>query len=170
MLTVVLVIAIAAYVIGRQLLGEPLRGKRVILLPVILAVVGGTDLAHTHLHATTVDVTCLAISAVISVSIGLAQGAVLRIEQRDGYLWGQLPPKGLILWVALIVSRVTMLAVASGLHAHLAASSDTILLMLGINRLGQAAVVTLRAMTSGIPFAPEKDGRSFLPGLTAGNQ
>jgi hypothetical protein len=30
------VIAIIGYVIGRQLMGEPLRGKRVVLLPVIL--------------------------------------------------------------------------------------------------------------------------------------
>jgi hypothetical protein len=34
---VLAVIAVIGYVIGRQLMGEPLRGKRVVLLPVILA-------------------------------------------------------------------------------------------------------------------------------------
>jgi hypothetical protein len=37
---VLAVIAIIGYVVGRQLLGEPLRGKRVVVLPVILAVAG----------------------------------------------------------------------------------------------------------------------------------
>jgi hypothetical protein len=33
---VLAVIAVIGYVIGRQLMGEPLRGKRVVLLPVVL--------------------------------------------------------------------------------------------------------------------------------------
>lgn len=61
-----------------------------------------------------------------------------------------------------------MVAIADGVHAHVAASSATILLMLGINRLGQAAVVVPRALAAGIPFAPEKDGKVFMAGLTAG--
>ncbi|WP_405910240.1 hypothetical protein OG742_42195 [Streptomyces sp. NBC_00828] len=52
--------------------------------------------------------------------------------------------------------------VASELHAHVAASSAAILLMLGVNRLGQAAVITRRALSSGVPFAPEKDGKVFM--------
>ena len=44
MLEVLAVIAIVAYVIGRQLLGEALRGKRVIALPAVLAVIGLTRL------------------------------------------------------------------------------------------------------------------------------
>jgi hypothetical protein len=39
-------------------------------------------------------------------------------------------------------------------------------LMLGINRLAQAAVVMARSVSAGIPFAPEKDGRVFLASLT----
>jgi hypothetical protein len=42
---VLAVIAIIGYVIGCQLMGEPLRGKRVVVLPVILAVIGVVDLA-----------------------------------------------------------------------------------------------------------------------------
>ena len=39
---VLAVIAVIGYVIGRQLTGQPLRGKRVVLLPVILAVADGS--------------------------------------------------------------------------------------------------------------------------------
>jgi hypothetical protein len=34
-------------------------------------------------------------------------------------------------------------------------------LTLGLNRAAQAAVVVPRAIAAGIPFAPDKDGKSF---------
>ena len=43
---VLAVIAIVGYVTGRQLIGEPLRGKRVVVLPLILAVAGVADLGE----------------------------------------------------------------------------------------------------------------------------
>jgi hypothetical protein len=56
---VLAVIAIIGYVIGRQLMGEPLRGKRVVLLPVILAAVGVVDLGKHGRHVEPADVVCL---------------------------------------------------------------------------------------------------------------
>jgi hypothetical protein len=35
---------------------------------------------------------------------------------------------------------------------------------LAVNLLTQAAVITVRALSAGIPFAPEKDGKGFLSG------
>jgi hypothetical protein len=158
-------IAIVAYVIGRQLIGEPLRGKRVILLPVILTVIGVASLGGKN--ARPVDLVCLIVGGLVVAGIGAVQGRAMRLESHNGSLWGQLPPNGLWLWLLLIVSRVIMIGVADGVHAHVAASSATILLMLGINRLGQAAVVVPRALSAGIPFAPEKDGRVFMADLTS---
>jgi hypothetical protein len=158
-------IAIIAYVIGRQLIGEPLRGRRVILLPVILTVIGVANLGGKN--AQPVDVACLIVGGLVVAAIGATQGRAMRLESRNGSLWGQLPPKGLWLWLLLVVSRVLMIAVADGVHAHVAASSATILVMLGINRLAQAAVVVPRALSAGIPFAPEKDGKVFLADLTS---
>jgi hypothetical protein len=170
-LPIVAVIAIVAYVIGRQLIGEPLRGKRVVLLPAILAIIGVADLGGGHDHGHTVqpvDVVCLVAGGLVVAAIGVAQGLALHLESRNGSLWGQMAPKALWLWLLLIVSRVVMIAIADGVHAHVAASSATILLMLGINRLAQAAVVVPRALAAGIPFAPEKDGNVFMSGLTSG--
>jgi hypothetical protein len=163
---IIAVLAIVAYVIGRQLVGEPLRGKRVVLLPVILTVIGFFDLGGHNTPVRPVDVACLVIGGVVVAGIGLAQGAALRLESRNGSLWGQMPIKGLWLWLLLVGSRIVMTVIASGMNAHVAASSSTILLMLGISRLGQATAVLPRAMSAGIPFAPEKDGSSYLSGLT----
>jgi hypothetical protein len=165
LVTVVAAVAVAAYVVGRQLIGEPLRGRRVVRLPAILAIIGVIDLHSSSAPVRPVDVGLLAIGAVIAAAVGLAQGQTLRLESRDGSLWGQLPPKGLWLWLLLVGSRVGLTVVAHGLNAQLAASTATILLMLGINRLAQAAVVVPRARSAGIAFAPEKDGTSFLSGI-----
>jgi hypothetical protein len=87
------VIAIVACVIGRQLLGEPLRGKRVIALPTILALVGAVDLGRDGRHPHATDIVLIAISGVIAIVIGLGQGRMMRLESRGGALWGKMPVK-----------------------------------------------------------------------------
>jgi hypothetical protein len=161
---VLVVIAVVASVIVRQLKGEALRGKRVVLLPAVLLAVGAWNLAGTK-HLNVADIALIATSAVIATGIGVAQGMAMRLESRNGGLWGQLPVRGLWLWGGLVVSRVVMMVVAVPLSAHAVSSTDSILLVLGINRLAQAALIVARALASGIPFAPEKDGKTFLSGL-----
>jgi hypothetical protein len=156
------VLAIIGYVIFRQVQGEPLRGRRAVVLPAILTVIGLVNLRGGGAHLTAADITCLAAGAAGSAATGLALGAVTRLQARGGYLWAQLPLRGLWLWAALVAWRVAMVALASGLHAHVAASSATLLFSLGVNRLAQAAVIVPRALAMGVPFAPEKDGRVFM--------
>lgn len=161
---VLAVVAIIGYVIGRQLLGEPLRGKRVVVLPVILAVAGVADLGKHGHHVQLADIICLVVSGLIAVAVGLLQGRMMRLESRNGALWGQTPVRGLCLWALLIGSRLIMTVIALAVGAKVAGSSAPIIMLLGINRLGQAAIVMRHALATGIPFAPEKDGTSFLSG------
>lgn len=167
---IVAAVAVVGYVIGRQVIGEPLRGKRVVVLPGVLAVIGVLNLDGGQYPVRPVDVFCLVLGGLVVAGIGAGQGAVMRLERRDGFLWGQMPVRGLWLWVALIASRLLLTVLAGGLDAKAAASGATILLMLGINRLGQAAVIVVRAWAEGIPFAPEKDGSSFLADRPALNR
>jgi hypothetical protein len=158
------VIGIIGYVIYRQVKGEPARGRRTVLLPAVLTLIGLINLNGSGGHLTGTDIACLAVGTAGSAAIGLAFGAVMRLESRGGYLWAQLPLRGLWLWAALAGWRVLATVVATGLHAHVAASTATLLLSLGINRLAQAGVVVVRATGMGVPFAPEKDGRIFMGG------
>ena len=158
---VIAVIGIVGYVIGRQLMGEALRGKRLILLPAILTVIGAVDL-HDGRHPQTIDLVFIAVSALVAAGIGFGQGAMIRLEERNGGLWGRLPVQGLWLWGALVASRLVIDVVAGVSGAHLAASTAPILFTLGVNRLAQAAAIAPRALHAGIPFAAEKDGSRFL--------
>ncbi len=161
-LEILAVIGIIGFVIFRQIQGEPLRGKRTVVLPAVLTAIGFSDLRGSGGHLQPADVTCLVIGAIGAAVIGAGFGVVTRLESRNGYLWAQLPVRGLWLWGALLAWRVAAMALAGAMHAHVAASSSTLLLSLGVNRLSQAAVIMLRALAIGVPFAPEKDGSSFM--------
>jgi hypothetical protein len=163
-LIVLAVIAVVAFVIVRQLKGEPIRGKRLIVLPAVLAVIGIVDLASAGRHPAAIDIFFISVSALIAAGIGVGQGLMMHLEPRLGALWGKMPARSLWLWAALVATRVGLDVIASAAHAHVAASTASILLVLGVNRLTQAAVITVRALSAGIPFAPEKDGRGFLSG------
>lgn len=158
---IIAVVGLIGYIIFRQVQGEPLRGKRAVLLPAILTLIGFLNLRSGG-HLTSADILCLVIGTGGSAAIGVAFGAITRLESRGGYLWAQLPLRGLWLWAALVGWRVLVMVLATGMHAHVAASTSTLLLSLGINRLAQAAVIVPRAMTMGVPFAPEKDGKVFM--------
>jgi len=162
-LEIIAVIGLIGYIVYRQVKGEPLRGKRTVVLPAVLTVIGFLNL-RSGAHLASADIVCLALGVAGSAAVGLAFGAVTRLRSRDGYLWAQLPVAGLWLWAALIAWRLLDMALAAGLHAHVAASAATLLLSLGVNRLAQAAVIVPRAMALGVPFAPEKDGKPFMAG------
>ena len=167
-LEIVVAIGVIGFVIYQQVAGQAVAGRRLIVLPAVLTVIGFVDLDHAkHLH--TADIVWLAVGAIGSVLIGLAFGAVTRLESRNGALWAQLPPRYIWLWAALIGWRVLIAVIAAKSGAHVAASTTPLLFTLGLNRLAQAAVIAARAMAAGIPFAPEKDGRTFLSGGSRGS-
>ncbi|WP_329576219.1 hypothetical protein OG500_03020 [Kitasatospora sp. NBC_01250] len=158
------VVGIIAVIVFQQVRGQYLRGKRTVLLPAVLTVIGFTDLHTGGGHLKPVDVTCLVVGAAGSVAIGLAFGAMTRLESRGGVLWARLPLRGLWLWGGLVAWRVLVVVLAGAMGAHVAASSSTLLFGLGLNRLAQAAVILPRAVAAGVPFAAEKDGSTFLAG------
>jgi hypothetical protein len=167
-LEILAVIAIIGFVIYQQIAGQKLQGKRLVVLPVVLTVIGFADL-HGAKHLHSADYLWLTVGAIGSVAIGLAFGAITRIGSRDGVLWAKMPLRGLWLWAGLFAWRGLIMVIAARSGAHVAASTTPLLFTLGLNRLGQAAVIVPRAMLAGIPFAPEKDGSTFLSGAFGGH-
>jgi hypothetical protein len=166
-LEIVAVIGIIGYVIYQQLAGQLLQGRRVVVLPVVVTVVGFVNLRGHHLGPA--DIAWLSAGAAGSLLIGLAFGLIMRLESRDGVAWGQLPLRGLWLWVALAAWRVLIMVLAARTGAHVAASTTPLLFTLGLNRLGQGVVIMLRAVRAGLAFAPEKDGSTFGAGAFGGH-
>jgi hypothetical protein len=156
--TIAGVAVIIAWVIGRQLAGEPLRAKRLIGSPIVLTVIGVVDVA-TSSEPRPAAAGLVLITAGLAVAgvTGVLQGRRMRLESRHGYLWGQMPASVLWLWAAYFACRGAVDIIGYAVHAQLATSSAVLLLGVGVNRLAQAAVVAPRAFAAGIPFAPEAD-------------
>ena len=154
--TVIAIVVIMVYSVGRQIAGEPLRAKRLIGLPAALTVIGIVDVANSKGPGPTrLDIVLIIAGCVVNALIGLGQGRLMRLESRDGFLWGQMPKSVLWWWGAKIASGVVLDGIGHALGAGLAVTTAAMLLRLGVNRLGQAAMVAPRALASGIPFAPE---------------
>ena len=166
-LEILAVIGIIGFVIYQQIAGQKIQGKHLVVLPAVLTIIGFADL-HGARHLHTADYLWLTVGAIGALLIGLALGAITRLGSRDGVLWAKMPLRGLWLWAALIAWRGLIMVIAARAGAHVAASTTPLLFTLGLNRLGQAAVITPRAMLAGIPFAPEKDGRTFLSRASSG--
>jgi hypothetical protein len=163
---IAVIAAVVVFVIAGQLKGQPLQGKRLLVLPGVLIVVGLAGLAHMH-GVRAADIACITASALIATAIGFGQGVLTRLEMRGGVPYGRLPERALWLWAALIGSRVVVMVVAHALGADAAASMDAVLLVLGINRLAQGAVIAARATQMGPAAGPDGAGAG-LDGAGAG--
>jgi hypothetical protein len=143
------IVGVVGYSIYCQVRGQALQGTRMALLPAGLTVFGLVDMVHMPAVGLA-DIACIAASAVIAAAIGLAQGAQMRLAERNGSLWGQLPVKGLWLWAALIISRIAIMVVAHAVGAEAAASLDSIIFVLGLNRLAHTGTIAVRAAKAGL--------------------
>ncbi len=115
-LEVLAVIGIIGFVIYQQLAGQLLRGRRVVVLPAVVTVIGFLGLRGHHLGSA--DIVWLTVGAVGSLLIGLAFGLIMRLESRDGVLWGKMPLRGLWLWLGLVAWRALIMVIAGRTGAH----------------------------------------------------
>jgi hypothetical protein len=159
-------VAAVVYVVVSRLAGEPLRAKRLVLLPLVMTVWGATKLYPALQGVSALDVTFLAVEGGLAVVAGLARGTTIQLFARDGHLWYRYRPLTVAVWIALAVVRVGLGVAGHALVVHSAVLNGALLLMFGLSLLGEAAVVGWRAFASGTPFAPDRrDRRTARVGL-----
>jgi hypothetical protein len=146
------ILGVVIYSVYIQVRGQAVQWARMALLPAGLVLFGFAEMVHVP-GIGPADIACIAASAAAAVAIGLGQGAQMRLEDRNGSLWAKLPVRGLWFWAALIASRIAIMFVAHAIGAEAAASFDSIIFVLGLNRLAQAGTVAGRAAKAGLPVA-----------------
>jgi hypothetical protein len=152
--TVLLVIAGVAYVMWSRMQGQPLKAKRLIVLPALYLVLGVGDLKG---HETAGDIAFLAVGLGLSVILGAARGSTIELSVRDGALWQRYRGITVGLWLTLIASKVVLAAIAHVAGAAGGAGTNGLLFSLGLSLLAESAVVGLRALSTGVPFAQDED-------------
>jgi len=159
-LTILLVLAAIGYVLWSRMQGRPLKAKRLLVLPAIFTVLGITDLTGSSAaHLSSTDIAFLAISVALSAVLGAARGATIHLYPQDGELWQRYRLSTVGLWLVLIATKLVLAAVAHGAGASAGAGTHTLLLSLGVSLLAEAAIVAPRALSTGVPFAIDRDDR-----------
>ena len=153
LITVLLVLVAVGYVLVRRLAGEPLEGRRLAVLPIILMVVGVAQLRGAHI--TSLDLTVLAVEGIVAVGLGALRGLTVHVYGRDGHLWYRYRPLTIVVWAGSALVRVGGAAVGHALGADAKVLSAALVLMVGLSLLGEALIVGRRALASGVPFAPQ---------------
>src|SRR5438034_442864 len=84
LLQILIGVAVVVYLFGRRLAGEPLKARRLLILPAVVTIWGASQLTG-GLHAA--DVATIAVAVVVSLVLGAVRGATIRVFVRDGHLW-----------------------------------------------------------------------------------
>lgn len=154
MITIVLVVAAIAavgYVLVSRMRGKAVNVRRLLVLPAVLTVIGGLQvLGEARLGMTATALGLLATDVVVAVLLGVARGATVAVSAREGRAWLRYRPLTLALWVATIIVRLGMTALAYAVGAAQAAGGPALLLCVGVTLLGEGAVVARRTIPVGL--------------------
>jgi cell division protein FtsW (lipid II flippase) len=139
---VVLIAAVVVFVMARRLMGEPAVGKRLLLLPVILGVIG---LTQASVHSVSA-VVFLAASAALSVMFGLLRGLTIRTYEQNGIVMLRYTAMTIVLWVASIAARFAAGFVMNLIDLDAAQAGNGLMLVVGAGLLAEGLVVMSKAV------------------------
>ncbi|GAB3577841.1 hypothetical protein GCM10027445_44200 [Amycolatopsis endophytica] len=149
---IVLIVLIIGYILTRRLSGVPAQGKRILLLPAVLVVLGVTKLHQ-------VDALELITSGALSVVLGGARGASIRLYSSGGVVFLRYTALTVVLWLVNIGAKL-------GLGVLFGSVADSLLLTLGLGVLVEGVVVLGRALRTGDRIVWAK-GRGGAPHRTS---
>lgn len=151
--TIVVYILLIGYVVAKRIQPRPVgTPKKLFVLPVVLTVIGLSDLSHAHLDS--IDITVTVAAAIVSLVGGLARGAVDKFVTEHGYLsvrWGTAATTA---FAATLALRVVIDVIGVAVGGTSSGSTQSLLFTFGLTLLAEAAVIYVRALSSGVPIAP----------------
>lgn len=143
----VLGLALLFYFASRQLRWRAIEPGKMLKMPLVLGVVGVVLMARQTTTIKPVDIVILGVSAILAVVSGAMMGSITRFrpspadprvtETRAGWL-------GVAIWLGLVVVRVGLDFAGHKMGSDLAVSSGVLLVILAVNRLTAALVVSAR--------------------------
>lgn len=149
----VVIIAGAIVLIVKRFLGEPVDARDTFVTPLILVGIGVYSVAKVA-DLSGFDIVWLVIGGVVGIAFGAVRGTTTVLFERDGHLWQRYTVKTLVVWAISMAAGfgISLLGSAMGMHHD----AKPITLSIGIGMLGEMLTLGLRALSTGIPFAPDK--------------
>jgi membrane protein CcdC involved in cytochrome C biogenesis len=164
LLTIAIVVVVLVVRIFGRLRAQQVQPRRAIVMPLVLTVVGATQIAsHAKgkpaVHLTHTDITWLVIAIAVSLLCGVVRGLTVKLSVRDGELFQQYRAVTVVLWFATIAVRLGVDVLAHHSGAGSAVTSNALLMMFGISLGGESLTVLGRAVTGGLPLPGQGSGR-----------
>jgi hypothetical protein len=156
---VLLIGAAVVWILARQVQVGRVKPRLLWLVPLLLAFFGIRSLPASTWHVPA-DLGLLALSAVISIGLGVWRGQTIRVwRDADGTWWRQGSALTLVLWGALIVARGLIYGAGVAVGHREATNLGAILVVLALSFAAQNAVTALRMnaaqpLSGGQPAGP----------------
>ena len=152
---VLLIAAAVVWILARQVQVGRVKLRLLWLTPLLLAFFGIRSLPASTWHVTA-DLALLAISAAVSIGLGVWRGQTIRVwRDADGTWWRQGSALTLVLWGALIVARGLIYGAGVAVGHREATNLGAILVVLALSFAAQNAVTALR-MNAGQPLGGDQ--------------
>ncbi|MEU4236061.1 hypothetical protein [Actinoplanes sp. NPDC026619] len=140
-------LAVIAYICSKQLSWRPVDPASMFKLPLILGAAGVISLARQTTEIHPIDVVILGLSAVFALASGTLMGRIARFREsptKPGLVESRTGGLGVAIWVGLVLVRVALDLAGHAMGSDLAVSTGSILLVLALNRIASALVVSAR--------------------------
>ncbi|WP_243794432.1 DUF1453 domain-containing protein [Saccharopolyspora gloriosae] len=153
----ILIIAAVGYVLIRRFLGEPLEGKRMLLLPAVLAGIGVVHLIKAPQPA--VSIGFLIATAALVALLGVLRGISARVFERDCLLMMRYTGTTLVLWVINLGVEVGSEFLLGQLDPQIEQSASS-MFTIGIGLLAEGIAVLAKGVRTEGPIMWAKGRRS----------
>ncbi|MBM2620394.1 hypothetical protein JIG36_33270 [Actinoplanes sp. LDG1-06] len=140
-------LALVTWICSRQLRWRAADPAKMFKLPIVLGIVGLVSMSREATTIKPIDVAVLGVSAVLALASGAVMGRIARfrpsptdsrtVETRTGWA-------GVGIWAALIAVRVIIDVIGHRMGSEMAVATGSILLVLAINRIAGALVISAR--------------------------
>jgi hypothetical protein len=133
------------FVLYRQMTPQPLRGRRLVLLPAALGLLGLQQLGRQHLAADFGTVGFLSFNLSVSFAAGVWRGTTFRVWSEGGTLMTKGTLVTLVAWGVLIAIRLPFAYVSHVANLSQGLVVGELLLALAATFAAQNAVIWLRS-------------------------
>lgn len=143
----------AIVLIVKRFMGEPVDARDTFLTPLILVGIGVYSVTKVE-DLSGIDIVWLVIGGVVGIAFGAVRGTTTVLFERDGHLWQRYTVKTLVVWGTSAAAGfgISLLGHTMGMHHD----AKPLTLSIGIGMLGEMLTLGLRAISTGVPFAPDK--------------
>jgi hypothetical protein len=144
---VLIYVALIALVVARRFAGHPIGNlKALFAVPVVVTIIGYTDLAHGGLKPLAVTLTL--IGGILSLGLGSLRGRADKLFERDGSPYVQWGVASLILFAVNIAAKLVLDVIGVAAGETFSTAGKSLIFTLGLTLVGEAIVLSLRSGTA----------------------